>query len=41
MDAVRKALPGAEIRLVRSGQHSPHSEEGAWEEFNKMVTEFV
>ncbi|HKT48277.1 MAG TPA: alpha/beta hydrolase [Candidatus Acidoferrales bacterium] len=39
LDAVRKALPGAEIRMVRSGQHSPHSEEMAWREFNGMVPE--
>ena len=41
IDAVRKAFPRAEIRMVRSGQHSPHSEETAWGEFNAMVPELV
>ena len=34
MEAVRGVLPRSEIRMLRSGQHSPHSEPSAWWKFN-------
>lgn len=41
MEAVYNVLPGAEMRFVTSGEHSPHSETAAWREFNGMVPEFA
>lgn len=38
MERVRAALPGAVIRFIESGRHSPHSE-GAWREFNDALRE--
>jgi len=34
-------LPGATIRIVENGQHSPHSEDAAYEECNRTMKEFL
>jgi pimeloyl-ACP methyl ester carboxylesterase len=41
MDRVRQALPRATMRFIATGQHSPHSEEDAWQECNASAREFV
>jgi pimeloyl-ACP methyl ester carboxylesterase len=41
MERVKRAAPQAEVRFVKDGQHSPHSEEGASEEFNRMLSTYV
>jgi len=41
MERVARTVPQAEIRFVKGGQHSPHSEEGASEEFNRMMGAFL
>jgi len=41
MERVKGAAPQAEVRFVKGGQHSPHSEEEASEEFNRMLERFV
>ncbi len=35
------ALPGAEVRFIESGRHSPHSEEAAWRECNEILGQVV
>jgi pimeloyl-ACP methyl ester carboxylesterase len=40
MDGVQRALPGATMRFIASGKHSPHSEEDAWQECNQNAREF-
>lgn len=41
MDRVRSALPGARMCFVENGKHSPHSENGAGAECNRMAREFL
>jgi pimeloyl-ACP methyl ester carboxylesterase len=31
------ALPGAEVRFIENGRHSPHSEEASWRECNEIL----
>ena len=40
MDRVRQALPGATMKFIAAGQHSPHMEEDAWQECNASASEF-
>ena len=35
------AIPGAEIRFIENGRHSPHSEDAAWSECNGILGELV
>ncbi|HMD39263.1 MAG TPA: alpha/beta hydrolase [Candidatus Acidoferrum sp.] len=41
MESVRKVVPQAEMSFVGNGKHSPHSEEAAWEETNRIASEFL
>jgi non-heme chloroperoxidase len=41
MDRVRQALPRATMRFIGAGQHSPHSEEAAWQKCNARASEFL
>jgi len=41
LERARKELPLAAMLLVEKGQHSPHSEEAAYEECNRMLSELV
>lgn len=41
MERVRQALPGATMHFIANGKHSPHSEEGAWQECNESAMEFL
>jgi pimeloyl-ACP methyl ester carboxylesterase len=41
MELVRAAAPGATIKFVSNGKHSPHSEEAAFEECNTIAGEFL
>ncbi len=41
MDRVREALPRASMQFIATGKHSPHSEEGAWQECNEKAGEFL
>ncbi len=41
MNRVREALPRATLQFIATGKHSPHSEEGAWEECNAKAKEFI
>jgi len=41
MNRVREALPRATLQFIATGKHSPHSEEGAWEECNAKAKEFL
>jgi pimeloyl-ACP methyl ester carboxylesterase len=41
MQRVAQAVPGARVRFVKGGQHSPHSEDGASEAFNRMMGEAI
>jgi len=34
-------LPGAAIRVLENGRHSPHSEDAAYEECNRIMKEFL
>lgn len=36
-----QALPDAELRLIESGRHSPHSEESSWRKCNAILRELV
>jgi non-heme chloroperoxidase len=40
MERVRQAVPRATMRFIAAGKHSPHSEEGAWQECNANAGEF-
>jgi pimeloyl-ACP methyl ester carboxylesterase len=31
------AIPGAEAHFVKTGRHSPHSEEASWQECNDVL----
>jgi pimeloyl-ACP methyl ester carboxylesterase len=37
MERVREALPGADLRFIEGGRHSPHSEREAWREYNEIL----
>lgn len=37
LDAVRRELPGAEMHVIESGGHSPHSEAASSSEFNRYL----
>jgi pimeloyl-ACP methyl ester carboxylesterase len=37
LDAVRRELPNADMHVIASGGHSPHSEAAAWREFNRHL----
>jgi pimeloyl-ACP methyl ester carboxylesterase len=39
--AVRRAIPQAPIHLIEGGGHSPHSEVAAYEECNRIASEFL
>ena len=39
-DRVQLALPRATMQFIAAGKHSPHSEEGAWQESNAKASEF-
>jgi len=41
MEKVRSSLPRADIRIIETGRHSPHSEEGSWQECNQILRELV
>jgi pimeloyl-ACP methyl ester carboxylesterase len=41
MERVRKMAPQATMRFVGNGKHSPHSEEAAFEETNRIAGEFL
>ena len=41
MELVRAAAPRAAMKFVGNGKHSPHSEEGAFEECNAIAREFL
>jgi pimeloyl-ACP methyl ester carboxylesterase len=41
MESVREALPGAEVRFIENGRHSPHSEDSRWREVNNIFREVV
>ena len=41
MERVRKELPGAMMKFVGNGKHSPHSEEAAFAECNAIAKEFL
>ena len=41
MERVRGELPGAEMKFVENGKHSPHSEEAAFAECNAIAREFL
>jgi pimeloyl-ACP methyl ester carboxylesterase len=41
MERVRAALPGAAIRFIESGRHSPHSESAAWRECNEALHDIL
>jgi len=41
MERVARVILQAEVKFVERGQHSPHSEEGATEEFNLMMAGLI
>jgi pimeloyl-ACP methyl ester carboxylesterase len=41
MERVRAELPRAEMKFVENGKHSPHSEQDAFEECNRIAREFL
>jgi pimeloyl-ACP methyl ester carboxylesterase len=41
LDAVRRALPEAEIRIIREGGHSPHSQRTTAGECTRIAAEFL
>ena len=41
MERVHNELPQAEMRFVRNGKHSPHSEADAFQECNAIAGEFL
>lgn len=40
MERIAKALPGAQMKFVENGKHSPHSEAAACDECNRIAREF-
>jgi len=41
LEKARKELPAAVVRILENGRHSPHSEDAAYEECNRMMKEFL
>jgi pimeloyl-ACP methyl ester carboxylesterase len=41
LEKAATGLPGATIRIVENGRHSPHSEDAAYEECNRMMKQFL
>ena len=41
IERARTAIPRAKIRFIENGRHSPHSEEAAWSECNRVLGELV
>jgi pimeloyl-ACP methyl ester carboxylesterase len=41
LERARKELPRATMRFVEEGQHSPHSEEAAYDKCNRMLRELL
>ncbi len=41
MKRVQELLPGAEVRFIENGRHSPHSESAAWRECNGILGELI
>jgi pimeloyl-ACP methyl ester carboxylesterase len=41
MERVRQVAPQTEIYFIRTGQHSPHSEEGARGEFDRLLAQYI
>jgi pimeloyl-ACP methyl ester carboxylesterase len=41
MESVRKALPQATLHFVANGMHSPHSEDAAFDECNRVAHKFL
>jgi len=41
MKQVQESLPGAEVRFIEDGRHSPHSETASWRECNRILREFL
>jgi pimeloyl-ACP methyl ester carboxylesterase len=41
MERVKRAAPQVEVRFIKGGQHSPHSEDVAGEEFNRAMVELI
>jgi pimeloyl-ACP methyl ester carboxylesterase len=41
MERVRRELPSAEMKFVEHGKHSPHSEDAAYEECNRIARDFL
>jgi pimeloyl-ACP methyl ester carboxylesterase len=41
MEQVQESLPGAEMRFIGDGRHSPHSEKASWRECNEILRELI
>jgi len=41
MKRVQRFLPGAEMRFIEDGRHSPHSETACWRECNEILREVL
>jgi pimeloyl-ACP methyl ester carboxylesterase len=41
MEQVQESLPGAEMRFIENGRHSPHSEAVSWRECNGILRELM
>jgi pimeloyl-ACP methyl ester carboxylesterase len=41
MQEVEKLLPGADMRFIENGRHSPHSETASWRECNEILREVL
>lgn len=41
MEQAHAALPGAAMRFIEVGRHSPHNESKAWQECNRILGEFL
>ncbi len=41
MELVRESLPGAEMRFIENGRHSPHSETASWRECSGILREVI
>jgi pimeloyl-ACP methyl ester carboxylesterase len=41
MERVSETLVGAEMRFIKAGRHSPHSEKESWRECNRILGEYL
>ncbi len=41
MKQVQELLPGADVRFIENGRHSPHSESASWRECNGILSELM